>query len=181
MRLVDQQDRLAQVLAREVAKRGRGLEDVVVVGDDRVGALGELELHLERADLLAAGLFEDGVRVEVRIGLAEPPDQVGPLHLVRISVGETAEVLVADDPVVGAHPVLGSDLERVERPLVHGHERGDRHLLLEGLGRQENDLAAGREPLGEGRMQDRGRLARSPSAPRRGGSRRCGSPLGRPR
>ena len=52
----------------QVAKRGGGLEDVVVVGDDRVGALGELELHLERADLLAAGLFEDGVGVEVRIG-----------------------------------------------------------------------------------------------------------------
>ena len=161
VRLVDQQDRVAQVLARQVTERGGRLEDVVVVGDDRVGALGELELDLEGADLLAPRLFEDDVRVVVGVGVAQAPEEVRPLHLLRVAPGEAAEVLVADDPVVGAHPVLGADLDRVERALVHGHERRDRHLLLQGLGRQEDDLPAGREALGEGRVESRGRLARA--------------------
>ena len=161
VRLVDQQDRFLQVLARQVPQRGGGLEDVVVVGDDRVGARGDLELHLERADLLAPGLLEHGVGVEVRVAVAQPPEQVRALHLVRVVLGEPAEILVAEDLVVGAHALLGADLDRLERPLVHRDERGDGHLLLQRLGRQEDDLAPGGEALGEGGVE-RGRgLARA--------------------
>ncbi len=39
VRLVDQEDRLAQILAGQVPQRRGGLEDVVVVGHDRVRAL----------------------------------------------------------------------------------------------------------------------------------------------
>ena len=89
VRLVDQQDRFLQVFARQVPQRGGGLEDVVVVGDDRVGARRDLELHLEGADLLAPGLLEHGVRVEVRVAVAQPPEQVRALHLVRVVLART--------------------------------------------------------------------------------------------
>ena len=161
VRLVDQQDRFAKVLARQVTQRGGRLEDVVVVGNDRVGAVRELELDLEGADLLAPRLFEDDVRVEVGVGVAQASEEVRPLHLLGVALGEAAEVLVAEDPVVGAHPVLGADLDGVKRALVHRHEGRDRHLLLQRLGRQEDDLPAGREALGEGGVERRGRLARA--------------------
>ena len=157
--LVDQENRLAQVFARQVPQRGRGLEDVVVVRDDRIGAVGELELDLEGADLFAARFLEDDVRIVVRVGVAEPAEEVRAFHLLGIASGETAEVLVADDPVVGAHPFLGADLDGVERPLVHRDERGDRHFLLERLRGQKDDLSSGREPFGERGVERGGRLA----------------------
>ena len=120
---------------------------------------GDLELHLERADLLAPGLLEDGVRVEVGVAVAQPSEQVRALHLFRIILGEPAEVLVAKDLVVGAHAFLGADLDRLERALVHRDERGDGHLLLQRLRREEDDLAPGGEPFRQRRVERGGRLA----------------------
>ena len=146
MRLVHEKDDVLQLLADEVPHRDARLEDVVVVGHDRVGALRELELDLEGADLLAARLLEDGVGIVVRVAVAQTTENVRARHLLRVVLGEAAELLVAEDPVVGAHLFLRAHLERRERALVHRHEGGDGHLLLEGLGRQEDDLLAGRKP-----------------------------------
>ncbi len=95
----------------------------------------------------------------MRVGLAQPAEEVGALHLLGVGIGETAEVLVAEDPVVGAHALLRADLDAVEGALVHRDEGRDGHLLLEGLGRQEDHLLAGSETLGERGVKRGGRLA----------------------
>jgi hypothetical protein len=161
VRLVHDEDGLSQTLPGQMPQRDARLEDVVVVRHDRVGPLRELELHLEGTDFLAARLLEDGVGVHMRIGLAQPAEDVRPGHLLRVAPRKAAEVLVAEDPVVRAHPLLRAHLERRERPLVHRDERGNSHLLLQRLGRQEDDLPAAPEPLRESRMQGRGSLSRT--------------------
>src|SRR5229473_2307136 len=67
VRLVDDEDDLLELLADQMPKRDSGLEDVVVISDNRVRALRKLELNLEGADLFAPRLLEDGTRIQMWI------------------------------------------------------------------------------------------------------------------
>ena len=159
VRLVHEQDDVLQVLADQMPHRHAGLEDVVVVRHDRVGPLGKLQLHLERTDFLAPRFLEDGIGVQVRVALPQPREDAGPRHLFGIAPGEAAELLVAEDPVVCAHLLFRANLQARERALVHRDERRDRHLLLEGLRSQEDDLLAGGQAFPHRRIENRGCLA----------------------
>ena len=97
----------------------------------------------------------------VRVAILQAAEDVGARHLLRIVPGEPAELLVAENSVVRAHPLLGADLKRVKRALVHGRERRDCHLLLQRFGRQEDDLAAALESGGQRRMERGGGFAGS--------------------
>ena len=113
------------------------IEDVVVVADDDVGLLDELERDLERADLRRLRQLVGDVGVVVRHRRDDAREEAAAVHLLRVALGEGAEILVAEDSVVRAHLFLRPDLERVERPLVHCREGGDGHLLLQRLGRKK--------------------------------------------
>ena len=69
---------------------------------------------------------------------------------------------MTNDPVVRAHPFLGTNL-RGAKPAVAIQPAQDRngHLLLQRFGGQKNHLASGGQPVGQGRIKARGRLARA--------------------
>ncbi len=105
--LVDEKESGAE--RRRVPRSGEGdhrIEDVVVVSDDDVGALGQLQGDLEGTDVLPPGLLEDVARLEVAPGIEKPLDETGRLHLGRVVLREAAVVFVAEDDVVRAHPLL---------------------------------------------------------------------------
>ena len=49
--LVHQEDGRGKAVAVQVAQGGAGVKDVVVIGHEGVGAAGQFQLDLERADL----------------------------------------------------------------------------------------------------------------------------------
>ena len=69
---------------------------------------------------------------------------------------------MTDDAVVGAHLLLGANLQGPKSAvLVHGTERGHGHFLLQRLGREENHLPPGAQAVGQRGMQACGGFARA--------------------
>ena len=66
-------------------------------------------------------------------------------QLGAVIAGVKAEVLVTDHLLVGAHLGLGADLDRPPAAGLHRLQRRDRELLLQRLGGEERDAAAGCE------------------------------------
>ena len=90
--LVDQEEVLAPGVEEVAAQVGLGIEDVVVVADDRVRPQGEVERQLERADGVPPGhLLDRGPRGRFqRKGLVD-----GVVDAVVVAEGVLAGLLVA--------------------------------------------------------------------------------------
>ena len=162
MDLVDEQERPVERGGISQAREGDdGVERVVVVAEDDVGALRQLERDLERADFLGPRLLVDEVGLEVRCRRQEPVDEAGHFELGRVLLRVGAVVLVAEDDAVGAHPLLGAEADRT------GGGGGDRlqrlaeDLLLGRLRRQDVELSPLPQRLDEHRQEGGGGLSDS--------------------
>ena len=88
--LVDQKDRVGELVDGQVAQRRRPARRRSCSRPrSRRRAGRELELDLERADLLAARLLEDRVGIGVRMVVAEALEDVGRCHLLAGSPWRT--------------------------------------------------------------------------------------------
>ena len=154
---VDEEERVREgrSLAR-ARERDDGIEDVVVVADHDVRHLRELERDLEGADRLGARLLENRVGVEVTVRLEEPLEEAGRVHLRAVVLRVGAVVLVAEDDVVCAHPLLRAEPHGAEGVAVDPGDRLLVDVLLRRLRRQDVEPAARFERAAE-EGEERGR------------------------
>ena len=132
--LVDDDDGAGQSLVAEVGERDGRIEDVVVVGHDDIRPARQFELHFERANEFRLGLVEDFFRQMLRLLRQQAVQQGAALHLLGVVLCVAAEVFMAKDAVIGAHPFLGPELGHAEPAVaVHRGQRLHRDLLLQVL------------------------------------------------
>src|ERR1051326_57406 len=118
------------------------IEDVVVVADDDVGLLDELERDLERTDLGRLCQLVGDVRVVVRHRRDDAREEAATVHLLRVALGEWAEVLVADHLRVRAHFLFCADAQDAKRAVVEHRQRAHGGVLLQGFRGEEEELLA---------------------------------------